>query len=108
MAGMKVKKGDTVQVITGKDRGSVGKVIAAYPKVQRVLVEGVNRVKKHTAVSRTQRGASSGGIVVQEATIHVSNVMLVDPKDGRATRVGYRKDENGKSVRVSRRTGEDI
>ncbi len=108
MAGMKVKKGDTVQVITGKDRGSVGKVIEAYPKEQRVLVEGVNRIKKHTAVSRDQRGASSGGIVVQEAPIHVSNVMLVDPKDGRPTRVGHRKDENGKSVRVSRRTGEDI
>ena len=105
---LRVKKGDTVQVITGKDRGSVGKVIEAYPKEQRVLVEGVNRIKKHTAVSRNQRGASSGGIVVQEAPIHVSNVMLVDPKDGRPTRVGYRKDENGKSVRISRRTGEDI
>jgi large subunit ribosomal protein L24 len=108
MAGMKVKKGDTVQVITGKDRGSVGKVIEAYPSEQRVLVEGVNRIKKHTAVSRDQRGASSGGIVVQEAPIHVSNVMVVDPKDGRGTRVGHRKDENGKSVRISRRTGEDI
>jgi large subunit ribosomal protein L24 len=105
---MKVKKGDTVQVITGKDRGAVGKVIQAYPKDERVLVEGVNRIKKHTPVSRTQRGAQSGGIVVQEAPVHVSNVMVVDPSDDKPTRVGYRKDENGKSVRVSRRTGQDL
>jgi large subunit ribosomal protein L24 len=105
---MKVKKGDTVQVITGKDRGAVGKVIQAYPQDERVLVEGVNRIKKHTPVSRTQRGAQSGGIVVQEAPVHVSNVMVVDPSDDKPTRVGYRKDENGKSVRVSRRTGQDL
>ena len=105
---MKVKKGDTVQVISGKDRGAKGKVIQAFPKDDRVLVEGVNRIKKHTSTSRTQRGASSGGIVVQEAPIHVSNVKVVDPKDNRPTRVGHRKDENGKSVRISRRTGEDI
>ena len=107
MRSMKIKKGDTVQVISGKDKRAVGKVIEAYPAQQRVLVEGVNRIKKHTRVSRTQRGAQSGGIVVQEAPIHVSNVMLVG-KDGKPTRVGYRKDENGKSVRISRRTGEDI
>jgi large subunit ribosomal protein L24 len=109
MAGpsMKVKKGDTVQVIAGPDRGAKGKVIAAYPKDQRVLVEGVNRIKKHTRVSTTQRGARSGGIVTQEAPIHVSNVMVVD-SDGKTTRVGYRKDEDGRSVRVSRRSGKDI
>ena len=104
---MKVKKGDTVQVISGPDRGAKGKVIAAYPKEQRVLVEGVNRIKKHTRVSTTQRGARSGGIVTQEAPIHVSNVMVIDG-DGKPTRVGYRKDEDGRSVRVSRRTGKDI
>ena len=109
MAGpsMKVKKGDTVQVIAGPDRGAKGKVIAAYPKQQRILVEGVNRIKKHTRVSTTQRGARSGGIVTQEASIHVSNVMVVDG-DGKPTRVGYRKDEDGRSVRVSRRSGKDI
>jgi len=104
---MKVKKGDTVKVISGPDRGAKGKVIAAYPKQQRVLVEGVNRIKKHTRVSTTQRGARSGGIVTQEAPIHVSNVMVVDP-DGKPTRVGYRKDDDGRSVRVSRRSGKDI
>ena len=109
MAGpsMKVKKGDTVLVISGPDRGAKGKVIAAYPKEQRVLVEGVNRIKKHTRVSQTQRGAQTGGIVTQEAPIHVSNVMVVD-SDGKPTRVGYRKDEDGRSVRVGRRSGKDI
>src|SRR5215203_4123299 len=103
----KVKKGDTVQVISGRDRGAKGKVIAAYPKQQRVLVEGVNRIKKHTRVSTTQRGAQTGGIVTQEAPIHVSNVMVVD-SDGKPTRIGFRKDEDGRSVRVGRRSGKDI
>ena len=109
MAGpsMKVKKGDTVQVISGPDRGAKGKVIAAYTKEQRILVEGVNRIKKHTRVSTTQRGARTGGIVTQEASIHVSNVMVVD-SDGKATRVGYRKDSDGRSVRVGRRSGKDL
>src|SRR5262249_26559432 len=74
---VKVKKGDTVVVIAGKDRGAKGKVIAAYPKLDKVLVEGVNRVKKHTRIRTTQRGAKTGGIVTQEAPIHVSNVMVV-------------------------------
>jgi large subunit ribosomal protein L24 len=109
MAGpsMKVKKGDTVQVISGPDRGAKGKVIAAYPKEQRILVEGVNRIKKHTRVSTTQRGARTGGIVTQEAPIHVSNVMVVD-SDGKPTRIGYRKDDDGRSVRIGRRSGKDI
>jgi large subunit ribosomal protein L24 len=104
---MKVKKGDTVVVVSGRDKGAKGKVIAAYPKQQRVIVEGVNRIKKHTRISSNQRGAKTGGIVTQEAAIHVSNVMVVD-SDGRTTRVGYRKDEDGRSVRVSRRSGKDI
>ena len=106
---MKVKKGDTVLVIAGKDKGAKGKVIKAYPDRDRVLVEGVNRVKKHTAQSANQRGAQSGGIVTQEAAIHVSNVMVVDG-DGKAVRVGYREGGEGeqKRVRVSRRTGKDI
>ena len=87
---MKVHKGDTVIVISGKDKGAKGKVIAAYPKRQRVLVEGVNRIKKHTAASADERGASSGGIVTQEASINVSN------------------EETGKRVRVSRKNGKDI
>src|SRR5215469_14085487 len=104
---MKVKKGDTVVVISGKDKGAKGKVIQAYPERDRVLVEGVNRIKKHTRVTQTQRGAQSGGIVTQEAPIHVSNVMVVD-SDGKPTRVGHRRNDDGKSVRVSRRNGKDI
>jgi large subunit ribosomal protein L24 len=72
-----------------------------------VLVEGVNRIKKHTRVSQTQRGAQSGGIVTQEASIHVSNVMVVD-SDGKPARVGYRTNDEGRRVRVSRRNGKDI
>ena len=105
---MKVKKGDTVLVISGKDKGAKGKVLQAYPTRNRILVEGVNRIKKHTAQSANERGASSGGIVTQEASIHVSNVMVVD-SDGKAARVGYRVDEEtGKRVRVSKRNGKDI
>jgi large subunit ribosomal protein L24 len=105
--GLKVKKGDTVLVIAGKDKGAKGKVIQAYPDTQRVLVEGVNRIKKHTKVSTTQRGAKSGGIVTQEAPIHISNVMVVDG-DNTPTRVGKRTDDNGRNVRVSRKSGKDL
>ena len=85
---MKVHKGDTVLVIAGKDKGAKGKVLQAYPDRNRVLVEGVNRIKKHTAVSTNQRGARSGGIVTQEAPIHVSNVMVVD-SDGKPARIFF-------------------
>jgi large subunit ribosomal protein L24 len=105
---MKVHKGDTVLVVSGKDKGAKGKVIQAFPDRNRVLVEGVNRIKKHTAQSANERGASSGGIVTQEAPIHVSNVMVVD-SDGKPTRVGYRvNEETGKRVRISKRNGKDI
>ena len=104
---MKVKKGDTVVVIAGKDKGAKGKVIQAYPTRDRVLVEGVNRIKKHTRVSQNQRGAQSGGIVTQEAAIHVSNVMVID-SDGKPTRVGKTTTDDGKRVRISRRSGKEI
>jgi len=104
---VKIKKGDTVVVISGRDRGQKGRVIAAYPRLDKVLVEGVNRVKKHTRIRTTQRGAKTGGIVTQEAPIHVSNVMLVD-SDGKPTRIGYRIDENGTKVRMARRSGKDL
>ena len=104
---MKIKKGDMVQVIAGKDNGAQGRVIEAYPKREKVLVEGVNRVKKHVANSYNERGAESGGIVTQEAPIHVSNVMILD-SDGKPTRVGYRFDEDGKKVRVAKSNGKDI
>jgi large subunit ribosomal protein L24 len=105
---MKVHKGDTVLVVSGKDKGAKGKVIQAFPDRNRILVQGVNRIKKHTAQSANERGASSGGIVTQEAPIHVSNVMVVD-SDGNPTRVGYRvNEETGKRVRISKRNGKDI
>jgi large subunit ribosomal protein L24 len=105
---LQIKKGDLVQVITGKDKGATGKVIQAYPNTERVLVEGVNRIKKHTKVTTTQRGAQSGGIVTQEAPIHVSNVMIVDPSDNRPTRIGHKVTEDGRRVRISRRTGTEL
>ncbi|HJT95502.1 MAG TPA: 50S ribosomal protein L24 [Mycobacterium sp.] len=105
---MKVKKGDTVLVVSGKDKGAKGKVLVAYPTRDKVLVEGVNRIKKHTAISSNERGAQSGGIVTQEAPIHVSNVMVID-SDGKPTRVTYRvDDETGKKVRVAKSNGKDI
>ena len=104
---MKVKKGDQVVVLSGKDKGAKGRVIAAFPKTQKVLVEGIGRVKKHTRISTSQRGAQQGGIVTQEAAVHVSNVMVIDSED-KPTRVGYRKDEEGRNIRVSRRTGKDL
>ncbi|KUH81523.1 MULTISPECIES: 50S ribosomal protein L24 [unclassified Mycobacterium] len=105
---MKVHKGDTVLVISGKDKGAKGKVLVAYPARNKVLVEGVNRIKKHTAVSSNERGAQSGGIVTQEAPIDASNVMVVD-SDGKPTRVGYRvDDETGKKVRIAKTNGKDI
>ena len=103
---MKVHKGDTVLVISGKDKGAKGKVLEAYPGREKVLVEGVNRIKKHTAVSSNERGASSGGIVTQEAPIHISNVQIVD-SEGKPTRIGYRIDDGGQKVRVARSTGKD-
>ncbi len=105
---MKVHKDDTVLVTSGKDKGAKGKILKVYPARSRVLVEGVNRIKKHTAISANERGAKSGGIVTQEAPIHVSNVMVVD-SDGKPTRVGYRVDsESGKRVRIAKTNGKDI
>ena len=105
---MKIHKGDEVVVIAGKDRGVKGKVIAADPETNKVIVEGVNRVKKHTRVTSTQRGAKAGGIETIEAAISASNVMVID-SEGKATRVGYTRDEEtGKNKRVSRRSGKDL
>ncbi|MFM9332344.1 MULTISPECIES: 50S ribosomal protein L24 [Paenibacillus] len=100
-----VKKDDTVIVITGKDKGKKGRIIAAYPRENRVLVEGVNMVKKH---SKPTQQNPQGGILDQEAPIHVSNVMLVDPKTNKPTRVGYKVLENGQKVRVAKKSGEVI
>jgi len=104
---MKIRKGDTVVVIAGKDKGAKGKVIAAYPRRDKVLVEGVNRMKKHEKIRTSQRGSKTGGIVTQEAPIHISNVQIVD-SEGKPTRIGFRRDENGQKVRVARSTGKDL
>ncbi|EAE0385540.1 50S ribosomal protein L24 [Listeria monocytogenes] len=101
---MHVKKGDKVKVITGKDKGKSGKVLAAFPKKDRVLIEGINMVKKHTKPSNVK---PQGGILNVEAPIHVSNVMLIDPKTGEPTRVGYEV-KGDKKVRVAKKSGEVI
>lgn len=98
------KKGDKVKVITGKDKGKSGKVLAAFPKKDRVLIEGINMVKKHTKPSNVN---PQGGILNVEAPIHVSNVMLIDPKTGEPTRVGYEV-KGDKKVRVAKKSGEVI
>jgi large subunit ribosomal protein L24 len=106
---MKIKKGDHVMVMTGKDKGATGAVIAAYPKENRVLVQGVNMVKINKKVTNQGvRGAKEGGITTQEAPIHVSNVQLVDPDSKRPARVGYRIDEDGRKVRILRPSGKEI
>ncbi|MBB6216828.1 large subunit ribosomal protein L24 [Anaerosolibacter carboniphilus] len=102
---MHVKRGDTVVVIAGKDKGKKGKVLMAMPKEDRVIVEGVNMVTKHQKPSAK---VQQGGIVHQEGPIHVSNVMLWDAKAKAPTRVGYKVLENGKKVRVSKKSGETI
>ncbi|MFO7263077.1 MAG: 50S ribosomal protein L24 [Bacillaceae bacterium G1] len=102
---MHVKTGDMVKVIAGKDKGKTGRILKAFPKKQRVLVEGVNLVKKHTKPSQAN---PQGGIIEQEAPIHVSNVMPLDPKTGEPTRVGYKVLPNGKKVRIAKKSGEPL
>jgi large subunit ribosomal protein L24 len=101
---VKIKKGDEVVVLTGRDRGKKGEVLRVLPKDGRVLVQGVNMIKRHTR----PRPGESGGIVDKEAALHISNVALADPKDGKPTRVGYKILADGRKVRVARRSGEVI
>ncbi len=100
----RIKKGDNVIVISGNSKGKTGKVLTVIPEKDRVIVEGVAMVSKHTKPNAKN---PQGGIVKQEASIHVSNVALVDPKSGKATRIGY-KVEDGKKVRVAKKSGEEI
>lgn len=100
----KIKKGDTVVVLSGKDKGRSGMVMEMVNKSDRVLVQGINMVKRHTKQSQT----SEGGIIAKEAPIHISNVALADPKDGKATRVGIKVNDDGSKVRVAKRSGELI
>jgi large subunit ribosomal protein L24 len=106
---MKIKKGDHVVVVAGRDRGREGTVILADPERQRVLVQGVNMVRKNKKVDyQGRRGAKEGGIINTEALIHVSNVQLIDPDTKKPARAGYRYDENGAKIRVSRPGGKDF
>lgn len=102
---LKIKKDDEVQVIAGEDRGKKGRVIEVNTKTNRVLVEGINIISRHTKPNTA--GSAQGGIIKKEAPIHISNVALLDPKSGAPTRVG-RKEEKGKLVRVSKKSGEVI
>ncbi len=108
MAGMGVRKGDRVRVISGKDRGLEGRVLVAMPDEDRVLVEGANRVKKHTKITQSTRGSQTGGIVTQEAPLHVSNVQVICSNCGKPSRTGHRRDEAGRSKRVCKRCNADI
>jgi len=100
----KIKKGDRVVVITGRDKGKTGEVMRVLREEARVVVQGINMVKRHTKPS----AASTGGIVEKEAALHISNVAHVDPKTNKATRIGYKLMEGGRKVRVARKSGETI
>lgn len=105
MSKLHIKKGDTVYVNSGDDRGKEGRVLSVLPAKQRAIVEGVNMVSKSTKPTAKH---PQGGIIKMEAPIHVSNLNLIDPKSGKPTRVGYRIDDNGKKVRYSKKSGEEI
>jgi large subunit ribosomal protein L24 len=105
---MKVRRGDTVTVIGGKDRGKTGKVLRVDTRRQRVFVEGLNLVKRHQRpqqVRDAQRAESVGGVIEKEGPIHVSNVMLMDPKQNKPTRVGIERGDDGQRRRIARRSG---
>lgn len=103
-AKLKIKKGDQVVVLTGKDRGAKGEVLQTFPMASRVLVQGVNMVTRHNKPSQI----SAGGIEKIEKSVHVSNVALVDPKEDKPTRVGYKVLKDGKKVRVAKKSGETV
>ena len=100
-----IKKGDTVRVIAGDSKGSEGKVLSVQKDKNRAIVEGVNLVKKHT---KPNAAHPQGGIIEQEAPIHISNLQLIDPKSGQPTRIGRRQNDKGKLVRYAKRSGEEI
>jgi large subunit ribosomal protein L24 len=105
VAGLKIKKGDRVRVLTGKDRGKEGTVLRAFPTEGKLIVEGVNTAKKHQKPTRVNQ---SGGILERDMPIPVANVAVLSPGDGRPTRVGYKVLDDGRKVRVCRRTGAEL
>ena len=100
----KIKKGDKVVVLTGRDKGRTGEVTQVIPKETRAVVRGVNMIKRHTKAT----GQEEGGIISREAPIHLSNLAFADPKDGKATRVGFKTLDDGRKVRVAKRSGDLI
>ncbi len=100
----KIRKGDKVIVLTGRDKGRTGEVISVKPEEQRALVRGVNMIKRH----QRQTPQQQGGIITKEASIHLSNIALADPKDGKPTRVGFKVMNDGRKVRIARRSGVEI
>jgi large subunit ribosomal protein L24 len=111
----KIKKGDKVVVISGRDKGKEGRVLTVLTETNRVIVEGVQRVTKHVKAGQTQRGTRTGGIETVEAPIHISNVMVIDPKTKKRTRVGYREEQVNRDgrmktmrVRIAKGSGEDL
>ena len=100
----KIRKGDKVVVLAGKDKGRTGEVVKDMPKDDKAVVRGVNQVRRHQKQSQSQEG----GIITKEAPIHLSNLAIADPKDGKPTRVGFRIEKDGKKVRVAKRSGEVI
>jgi large subunit ribosomal protein L24 len=104
MASLKIKKGDRVIVLTGRDKGKLGEVVEMLPKENRAVVRGVNVVRRHVKPT----GTKQGGIISKEAPIQISNIALEDPKDGKPTRVGFKVLEDGKKVRFAKRSGELI
>ena len=100
----KIKKGDKVVVLTGRDKGRTGEVVEVRPKEERALIRGVNVVKRHQRQTMNQEG----GIISKEAPVHLSNIALADPRDGKPTRVGFRILDDGRKVRFAKRSGEQI
>ena len=105
MSKLHIKKGDTVYVLSGEDKGKQGRVLSVQVTKQRAIVEGVNIVTKST---KPNAKYPQGGLVKMEAPVHISNLSLIDPKSGKPTRVGFRKDEKGVTVRYSKKSGEEI
>jgi large subunit ribosomal protein L24 len=104
---LKIRRGDNVEVISGKDSGKTGKVLRVDPKKNRLYVEGLNMVKRHQRPNPARPNAQVG-VIEKEGPIHVSNVAIVDPKDKKPTRVGIRRDENGRRMRVSKRSNSEL
>jgi large subunit ribosomal protein L24 len=104
---MKIRTGDNVVVISGKDKGKTGKILRVDRKAEKVFVEGLNMIKRHQRANPASPNAQVG-VIEREAAIHVSNVAIVDPKDGKPTRVTVRRDDNGRRMRVAKRSGSEL